>query len=526
MKIIIDNINMPIKHTTKEVIETAQKIVRSDCISAKNFKIYKQSLDARRKNNLHYVYAVSADTDSVSVSSNSIRPLKINKEADIDLSTIPKYSLSKRPVVVGMGPCGLFAAWILTLSGNPPIIIERGEDVENRQKTVENFWETGKLNTNSNVQFGEGGAGAFSDGKLTTRISDPKQRFVLETLVEFGAPEEILYKAKPHIGTDLLCGIISAMRKKMIDLGAEIRFNSCLNDIKINGGKLTEAEINGSSLSCDNLILAIGHSSRDTYQTLIDREIFAEAKPFAMGVRIEHHQDFINNLQYGKENTNLDLPAADYRVVYDGSKNGQRSCYSFCMCPGGVVVNASSEDNRIAVNGMSYHSRNGINANSALVVPVRPEDFKNEVTGGMKLQQKYEALAYLTGQGKAPIQLAEDFIKNTKSDELKKVIPTVKGGFKFGELKNCLPDFITDTLKGGLCDFEHRMPGFSSNGSVLTGIESRTSAPIRLCRDKTYQSLNVSGIYPSGEGAGYAGGIVSAAVDGIRSALALLENNK
>lgn len=519
MRIIIDNIKMPIRHTTEQVIRTARDIVRSDCISADNFEIYKQSLDARRKNNIHYVYSVSARTaDGIPL----CRGIRTTEEA-VDLK-IKKTALRDRPVVAGLGPCGLFAAWVLTLSGNPPIIIERGEDAESRRRTVERFWKSGVLNPESNVQFGEGGAGAFSDGKLTTRISDPRQRFVLRTLVDFGAPEDILYKAKPHIGTDLLCGVITAMRRQMQKLGAEVRFNTRLSDIIIGRDRVEGIELNGGEmLRCKNLILAIGHSSRDTYERLLKLEINAEAKPFAMGVRIEHSQSFIDGLQYGIKTDKTDLPPADYRVTYNEK---DRSCYSFCMCPGGVVVNASSEEGRLAVNGMSYHSRDGRNANSALVVPVRPSDFDG-TDGGILLQRRYEELAFTLGgrSGAAPVQLAGDFINDRPTARLKDVKPTATSGFCIAEIKECLPDFVAGILRRGLCDFEHRMPGFSSGGAVLTGIESRTSAPIRIIRGESLESTNVRGLYPSGEGAGYAGGIVSAAVDGIKSASAVLENN-
>lgn len=519
MRIIIDNIKMPIGHTTEQVIKAARDIVRSDCISADNFEIYKQSLDARRKNNIHYVYSVSAQTSDSTALCGGIR-----RAEDTENLKIEKVALSSRPVVVGLGPCGLFAAWVLTLSGNPPIIIERGEDAESRRATVENFWKSGILNPNSNVQFGEGGAGAFSDGKLTTRISDPRQRFVLKTLVEFGAPKDILYKAKPHIGTDLLCGVITAMRRRMEDMGAEVRFNTRLTDIGLCGGRIEEIEVNdGEKIRCKNLILAIGHSSRDTYKRLLDIGAAAEPKPFAMGVRIEHSQSFINRLQYGANTDKTALPPADYRVTYNEK---DRSCYSFCMCPGGVVVNASSEADRLAVNGMSYHSRGGENANSALVVPVRPTDFVG-IDGGIRLQRKYEELAFRLGggNGSAPIQLAADFVKDCPTEQLGAVKPTVTSGFNIAEVKNCLPQFVTETLRRGLCDFEHRMSGFSSGGAVLTGIESRTSAPIRFIRGENFESINIGGLYPSGEGAGYAGGIVSAAVDGIKSASMLIQNN-
>ena len=515
MKIVINNIKMPIGHNTDDVIAAAREIVRSDCVSAQNFQIYKQSIDARRKNNIHYVYSVVADCDKA-VNSKNISVLSNNSSF-----SVPKVNLGTRPVVIGMGPCGLFAAYILALSGNPPIIIERGGDVDSRTESVARFWKTGILDTNSNVQFGEGGAGTFSDGKLNTRIGDPRQKFVLETFTKFGAPEEILYKAKPHIGTDLLCDIIRNMRRELIALGAEVRFNSTVTGFDIQNNRICGVEINHSEkISCSKVILAIGHSSRDTYSVLNNLGIALTPKAFAVGVRIEHSQDFINRLQYGGAEG---LPPADYRVVYNGK---ERSCYSFCMCPGGTVVNASSEEELLAVNGMSYHKRDGKNANSALVVTVNPGDCSKDVLGGVDFQRKYERLAFKLGgsDNKIPMQLAEDFAKNIPSVQLKEVIPTATSGFALAELKNCLPSFVTETLTEGLADFENKMPGFSSGGAVLSGIESRTSAPLRILRDESLQSTTVKGLYPSGEGAGYAGGIVSAAVDGIRSALAMIDS--
>lgn len=514
MQILIDNIKMPVRHNSEDVIEAALKIVRSCCVSAKNIRIYKQALDARRKNNIHYVYTAAAEVPDGTHLGDNIRPL--TDGADFEPKKKP---LQSRPIVVGMGPCGLFAAWVLTKSGNPPLIIERGEEVDSRSITVKNSWKSGILNPESNVQFGEGGAGTFSDGKLTTRIGDPRQRFVLKTFSEAGAPEDILYKAKPHIGTDVLHRVIKNMRNNLIEAGAEIRFSTKLTSLDIKNGALCGIEVNGGEyIPCDNLVLAIGHSSRDTYEMLIKSGIAAEPKPFAIGVRIEHKQEFINHMQYGGVEG---LPPAEYRVAWNGK---DRSCYSFCMCPGGTVVNASSEVGMLAVNGMSEHSRSGKNANSALVVTVRPSDFEKGVLGGMALQRKYERLAFELGgaDGSAPIQLAADFVKDRPTADLGDVIPTVTSGFKAAELKNCLPVFVTETLRTGLCDFERRMCGFASNGAVLTGIESRTSAPIRFLCSNNGESISCRGLYPSGEGAGRAGGIVSAAVDGIKAASAII----
>lgn len=519
MKILIGSIPMPIQHTEKDVLCAAQEIVRRHCVVAKDFSIYKQSLDARRKQNIHYVYSVMATAEEGTVCDGAeLRPLE--EGSGMELSKEKK--LLHRPVVVGMGPCGLFAAYLLAKSGNPPLIIERGQAVEERWQTVQAFWKGGKLNPESNVQFGEGGAGTFSDGKLNTRISDPRQRFVLETFVEHGAPREILYRAKPHIGTDLLRDVVRSMRKEIIRLGGEVRFSTCLTRLRTENGRLCEIELNHSeTLPCAQLVLAIGHSSRDTYTMLHEAGISMEPKAFAAGVRVEHDQRMVDAAQYGREVSGL--PAADYRLVYNGK---ERSCYSFCMCPGGMVVNASSEAGCLVVNGMSYHGRDGRNANSALVVSVRPEDFgSRELLAGIEFQRRYEALAYLAGggDGSAPIQRTRDFVRRCPSTELGKVSPTFTGKWRFAQMDQCLPDFICDYLRQGLDDFERRIPGFTTGDGLLTGVEMRTSAPLRILRNEGLESLSAQGLYPGGEGAGYAGGIVSAAVDGIRIAVAMLE---
>ncbi len=518
MKIIIGSIHMPLGHTEAEVLAAAQEIVRRRCIPATEFCIYKQSLDARRKKHIHYTYSVTATVpDGTVCDGKEIRPFEQSGEL-----TIPQgRKLPCRPVVVGMGPCGLFAAYVLAKSGNPPLVLERGEAVYERAKTVERFWNEGVFNPESNVQFGEGGAGTFSDGKLNTRIGDPRQRFVLETFCRHGAPKDILYRAKPHIGTDKLRDVVCSMREEIIALGGEVRFSSRLTGIRVEGGKLREIEVNGcENIPCNQLILAIGHSSRDTYEMLLNQGISMEPKAFAAGVRVEHRQKMIDELQYGS--SDLGLPAAEYRLVYNGA---ERSCYSFCMCPGGQVVNATSEEGRLVVNGMSEHARDGENANSALVVSVRPEDFEGDgVLAGMEFQRKYEALAYQLGEGGAPVQLTRDFVADKPSIKLGEVTPSFTGRWKFAELKKCLPNFITEYLKEGLLDFEKKMPGFALGDGILTGVEMRTSAPVRIVRNEELESVNLSGLYPAGEGAGYAGGIVSAAVDGIRCALAVIEN--
>ncbi len=518
MRIIINNIKMPIDHKIEDVLLAAQDTARHSLIYAENFRIYRRSIDARRKRDVHFVYAVAADAPD----GTELGGVKnITRLAGGEIEIKPMKKSASRPVVVGMGPCGLFAAYMLALRGNPPLIIERGEPVEKRAETVERFWNTGKLNTNSNVQFGEGGAGTFSDGKLNTGNKDKRQRFILETFAKFGAPEDILYNAKPHIGTDELRAVLKNMRAELLRLGCEIRFKTTLTNIKIEGGSLSEIELNGSeALKCGMLLLAIGHSSRDTYKMLHDAGVKTEQKPFAAGVRIEHEQSFIGRAQYG--DVRESLPPADYKLVYNGK---DRSCYSFCMCPGGVVVNASSEPGRLAVNGMSDHSRGGKNANSALVVTVRPEDFgSGHPLAGIEFQRNYEESAFRAGGGdySAPVQLAREFVENSFSAELGGVVPSYTGKVKPFDLRACLPPFISKTLTEGLKYFETKIPGFLSGDGVLTAVESRTSAPVRITRGGDFQAAGVRGLFPLGEGAGYAGGIMSAALDGIKAVLSLI----
>lgn len=521
MKIIIRDIQLPIRHKPQDAIHAAQKIVRHACLQAKDFQIYKQSLDARRKGALRFLYQVTATLiDGTLPSGGQIAPFEEAAVLQIPIA-VPG---ARRPVIVGMGPCGLFAAYVLAKAGLAPIILERGADVDTRTQTVERFWKGGKLDPESNVQFGEGGAGTFSDGKLHTRIHDPRQRFILQTFVAHGAPEDILYKAKPHIGTDALKNVVRSMRRRIIELGGEVRFGSRLTGIRGTAGRLCEIEVGASeAISCDTLVLAIGHSSRDTYQLLYESGIAVEAKPFAVGLRIEHTQRFINQAQYGTDDTAL--PSADYRLVYNGR---ERSCYSFCMCPGGVVVNAASEDGGLVVNGMSNHARDGQNANSALVVTVQPSDFPTHLPlAGVAFQRKYEQLAFQLGGGDytAPVQLARDFAANRESDQLCSVHPTFTGNIRLAALHQSLPHFVVSGLQEGLEAFEQKIHGFTSGDAVLTGVETRTSAPVRIVRDhETLQSLSLCGLYPAGEGAGYAGGIMSAAVDGIRIAQKILEN--
>lgn len=522
-KVIVSGVRMPVRHTEEELFEKVSRSLKKNGVSCGDMMIQKKSLDARRKSDIHFLYSVVAEADSNRdcVSDPNIRFFE--DEPPIRLDALKENAgKKKRVVVVGSGPCGLFAAYVLAYCGMEVAVLERGSDVDRRTEKVETFWKTGKLDENTNIQFGEGGAGTFSDGKLNTRIGDSLQRFVLETFVKCGAPKDILYQAKPHIGTDFLKICVKNLRREIERMGGRVLFDTCMTDILIKDGIISGIEINGASqMDCDALVLAPGHSSRDTYEMLYRRGVALEQKPFAAGVRVEHSREFVNRCQYGDFSDAGYLPTADYRLAYNGEN---RSCYSFCMCPGGTVVNASSEVGHLVVNGMSCHDRMADNSNSALVVSVRPEDFDgNSPLAGVEFQRKYEALAYKIGNGRGPVQLVEDFLKNRVSSRFDGVFPSFTGETVFADLRECLPGFVAETLKDGIVDFDKKMKGFSGNGSILTGIEMRTSAPLRIRRDENFESISHKGLFPAGEGAGYAGGIMSAAVDGIKVAVSILK---
>ena len=480
--------------------------------------IIKKSIDARDKNNIHYLYNIALNLK------NEKKYSKLDEYKEFKLPNINISSNnSLKPIIIGAGPSGLFAALTFIKNGIKPIIIEQGKKVEDRKKDVDLFIKTGKLNINSNIQFGEGGAGTFSDGKLTSGINNPLCNIVLQDFHKFGAPKQILYLSKPHIGTDNLIKIISNIRSYIIENGGQFLFNSKLTDLHIKNNKIQSITyVNDNkeyNISASNLILAIGHSSRDTFYKIYNKGLHMESKNFSVGVRIEHLQKNINLSQYGNKTT-LKLPPAEYKLVYH-DKSTNRSCYSFCMCPGGVVVAAASEEGRLVSNGMSYHARDLENANSALVVTVKPDDFEgNSPLKGMEFQRKYEEMAYKLGGGnyKAPIQLVGDFLKDKPSEKLGSVKPSYKPGFEFRELKNCLPSYVIEALREGIVYFDKKIKGYAMDDAVLTGIETRTSAPVRINRNENLESINVNGVYPTGEGAGFAGGIISAAVDGIKVA--------
>ena len=500
-------------------------------IVAKKFKIDKQdilewhivkkSIDARKKDNVHYNYSIDLKLK------NEDKYKKFDKVKKASIPSIKVNNLNnKKVVVIGSGPSGLFSALTLIQNGIKPVVIEQGSPVEKREKQVEVFRKTGKLDTLSNVQFGEGGAGTFSDGKLTTGIHSPFCKKVLQEFVNFGAPEEILYLAKPHIGTDKLIKVIKNMREYIISKGGNFLFNTKVIDFNINDNKICSVVCKDTNstyeINASHVILAIGHSSRDTFQKLYEKGINMEKKNFSVGVRIEHLQEDINKAQYG--DSKLHLPPADYKLSCH-LPNG-RSCYTFCMCPGGVVIASSSEENTIVTNGMSNFLRDGKNANSAVLVNVTPDDFKsNSPLAGIYFQKDLEEKAFNLG-GKnyfAPVQRVEDFLNDRKSEFIGKVKPTYLPGVTLSNLQEILPSFVTDTLKQSIPYFDTKLKGFADPDSILTGVETRSSSPVKIPRDENLVS-NILGIYPCGEGAGYAGGIMSAAVDGIKCAIAVLES--
>lgn len=495
-----------------------------------DYRIQKQSIDARKKPDLFFSYTVDAKV--AQEKSVLHRAGKNVQKAEGNPYQIPKTGtvpLPSRPIIAGCGPAGMFCAYLLAKNGYRPILLERGGCVEERLADVEGFWATGKLNLTSNVQFGEGGAGTFSDGKLNTTVKDPlgRNRFVLETFVENGAPESILYEQKPHIGTDILIHVVRNMRNRIMEWGGEVLFHSQVTDIIMEEERYGEiqsvkqVEINNEKkLDTRLFILAIGHSARDTFEMLYKNKVPMQAKSFAVGVRIEHPQEMIQKSQYGTAKES-GLPAASYKLTAQLS-NG-RGVYTFCMCPGGFVVNASSEENRLAVNGMSYHDRAGVNANSAVIVTVTPKDFDGgHPLDGVEFQRKLEEQAFRIGNGRVPVQCFGDFQKNRITETLGDIQPQIKGGYKLANVRNIFPESISTSLEQGICAMNQKIHGFAREDAVLSGVESRTSSPVKMERDESFEST-IKGLYPCGEGAGYAGGITSAAMDGMKTAEAIIK---
>ena len=528
MAIRLKNIILSLEEDESTLQRKVADLLKISPEQIQNLKIVKKSLDARRKNRIQFVYTLELSLPAEQEKEVLDRPslnLQIQKvfEAPLPAPGRIKRKPIHRPIIVGTGPAGLFAALKLTENGLPPLILERGKEVPGRVKDVERFWHDGTLETESNVQFGEGGAGTFSDGKLYTRVNEPRVSTILETFYHFGAPSEILFLQRPHIGTDRLRQVVLAMRKHLQELGAEFKFQTQMTGLKIFHGDLRGAIINEQEeVDVSILFLAIGNGARDTFRMLENSGVSMEPKPFAMGLRVEHPQRLINRIQYGPSAKHPRLPPAEYQLTYRGSKG--RAVYSFCMCPGGFVIAASSENQGLVTNGMSLFRRNSPFANSAMVVSVGVEDFwGNGPLAGMEFQRRWEEKAYRLGGGnfRAPAQGVLDFLQIRDPSLIRET--SFKPGVVPARLDECLPAFVVESLREAFPYFNRRMPGFSSSDAILIGIETRTSSPLRILRKKDYQSQSVRGLYPIGEGSGYAGGIISSALDGIKAAEGVLE---
>ncbi len=525
------------KYTKNEILsllkKQALKHLRISEDKLSNIEIIRHSIDARKKPDIFDIYMIDVSLKGIS-DDKVVKKLKDNNVSLVDpIKYKFPYSANKnvteRPVIIGTGPAGLFCGYVLAKNGYRPLLIERGADVDKRTELVENFWKTGNLNTNTNVQFGEGGAGTFSDGKLNTMVKDKdgRGRAALGIFVENGAPEDILYDAKPHIGTDILRNVVKNMREKIIEWGGEVKFESTVTDIIINDNShITGVIVNDNDrniISCSNVVLAIGHSARDTFYMLKEKNVDMKPKPFAVGFRVEHPQTLINLAQYGVEKP-ATLPPAPYKLTTT-TKEG-RGVYSFCMCPGGYVVNASSEEGRLAVNGMSYSKRDGKNANSAIIITVNPKDFGSEdVLSGVEFQRRLEKKAYELGGGKIPVEYYCDFknglgIEKNKDNNIDcdNNVPCIRGGYVFANVHEILPNDLNIAFVEGMEKFGKMIKGYNNDEVLVSGVESRTSSPVRINRNEMGESLNVKGLFPCGEGAGYAGGIMSAAMDGMKIA--------
>ena len=524
--IVVNNLKLRPGESEKRLQKMAAQELGMKTEDFTSFTIYKKSLDARRKNDIHFVYAVALTTNKGSEEKIAAR----SKQAVVKPAfayDIPKAKSEKRPVVVGFGPGGMFAALLLTKAGLRPIVLERGGDVDSRQQAVDALRTQGILDPENNVQFGEGGAGTFSDGKLNTNTHDPRIGYVLREFVAHGAKPSIVYDNKPHIGTDVLVKVVRNIRQTVIDGGGEVRFGAKVTGLRRENGRVTAVEVNGSEIiEADDVILAIGHSARDTFTWLHEDGVHMTQKAFSMGVRIEHLQDMVDRSQYGMER-GKHLPPVSYNLNVHLPDGG--SAYTFCMCPGGYVFAAASEEGGVCTNGMSYSGRGGSNANSALLVTLMPEDFPSaHVLSGMEWQRDIERAAYAYGGGNycAPCQLVGDFLANKPSKGSRSVKPTYEPGVIYGDLREILPQRITSVMQQAIPALGKKLRGFDHPDAVLTGPETRSSSPVRIVRGEDYQSLNVQGLYPCGEGAGYAGGITSAAVDGIRCAEAVIGKYK
>ena len=527
----LDNLNLPLSYTQEDLTALVLRKLKLPADRLQKLTLVKKSVDARNKSDIHFVLSVDAQVKDETDILRRLQPGTATKVVSPVIPPLPRPGFQRPPVVVGAGPAGLFAALTLAKAGACPILIERGRPVEERTRDIAAMRERGTLNPESNVQFGEGGAGTFSDGKLTTGTKSPYIRTVLRTFVDHGAPEDILYLAKPHIGTDRLRDVIASMRREIIALGGTVLFSTKLTGLLLRGEHMEGIHVQHDGetreLLTDTVLLCIGHSARDTMQMLFREGVRMVQKPFAIGVRIEHPQQLINRAQWGPSAGHPALHAADYKLnvrTPDG-----RGVYTFCMCPGGEVIAAASQEGGVAVNGMSLHARDGVNANSALLVGVRPEDFQDDhPLAGFVWQRSIEQAAYRLGGGgfRAPVQRVEDLLNNRATTRLGDVRPTYLPGVTPADLRACLPDFIVNDLAYGIRRMEGMLRGFSHPDALLTGVETRSSSPVRLPRDEDMMAERIAGLFPVGEGAGYAGGIVSAATDGISAAYAALTRSQ
>ncbi|MCC2520775.1 NAD(P)/FAD-dependent oxidoreductase [Vibrio coralliilyticus] len=524
----LTEIKLPLDHEEEALIAAIAKKLGISEDQVISFNVFRRGYDARKKTNILLIYTldVVVENDEPLLVKFADDP-HVKQTPDMEYKFVAEApeNITERPVVIGFGPCGLFAALILAQSGFKPIVVERGKEVRERTKDTFGFWRKRTLNTESNVQFGEGGAGTFSDGKLYSQVKDPNfyGRKVITEFVEAGAPEEILYVSKPHIGTFKLVTMIEKMRAKIIELGGEIRFSTRVDDIHMDGEQITGLTLsNGEEIQSRYVVLAVGHSARDTFEMLHERGVYMEAKPFSVGFRVEHKQSMIDEARFGPNAGNPILGAADYKLVHH-CKNG-RTVYSFCMCPGGTVVAATSEEGRVVTNGMSQYSRSERNANSAIVVGIDPErDYPGDPLAGIRFQRELESGAYVLGGENydAPAQKIGDFLKGRDPSEIGDVQPSFTPGIHLTDISKALPDFAIEAIREAIPAFDKKIKGFASEDGLLTGVETRTSSPVCIKRGKDFQSINLKGFFPAGEGAGYAGGILSAGIDGIKAAEAL-----